>query len=236
MDLADTDFSGTRGSIIRPATKAQSEKVVCTEDVGGPLRILISGGTGMLGTSLSQRLESEGHEIVRLVRRETRATAGMAPEKMVRWDPASEQFDETQPEEMDALVHLAGASIADGRWTAARKELLRSSRVNATRNLMAALSRLKRPPGVIISASAIGYYGNRGEEKLTESSAPGNEFLSQVCREWESQSSRGIEWGARVASLRFGVIFAAQGGALPRMVLPFKLGIGGKLGSGRQWM
>jgi uncharacterized protein (TIGR01777 family) len=200
------------------------------------LRILISGSTGLLGTSVVERLGSEGHEIVRLVRPETLATPGIESANAVRWDISSDHFDGTRAEGTDALIHLAGASIADGRWNAARKDLLRTSRIDATRHLITALSRLKRPPSVIVSASAIGYYGDRREEELTESSTPGNDFLAQLCREWESEASRGIEFGARVTTLRFGIILAGHGGALPRMALPFKLGIGGKLGSGRQWM
>ena len=200
------------------------------------MRILISGSTGFLGTALIQRLESEGHEVVRLVRPATSAIPGTAAAKMVSWDPLSNQFDAARAEGADALIHLAGASIADGRWNAARKSLLRTSRIDATRHLIAALSRLQRPPGVIVSASAIGYYGNRAEEELTESSAPGTDFLAKLCIDWESEVARGAQFGARVVMLRLGIILAAHGGALPRMALPFKMGVGGKLGSGRQWM
>jgi uncharacterized protein (TIGR01777 family) len=134
------------------------------------------------------------------------------------------------------LVHLAGASIAGGRWNASRKSLLRTSRIDATRHLMQALSKLQRPPRVIVAASAVGYYGNRGDETLTEASVPGKDFLAELCREWESETARGTEFGSRVVSLRFGIILASHGGALPRMAMPFKLGAGGKLGSGQQWM
>jgi uncharacterized protein (TIGR01777 family) len=149
---------------------------------------------------------------------------------------AREDFDATAAEGADALVHLAGASIADGRWNAARKNLLRTSRVEATRHLMGALSMLKQPPRVIVASSAIGYYGDRGDETLTEASAPGNDFLPELCREWEAENARGSEFGARVVMLRFGIILATHGGALPQITLPFKLGAGGRLGSGRQWM
>jgi uncharacterized protein (TIGR01777 family) len=131
---------------------------------------------------------------------------------------------------------LAGASIADGRWNAARKNLLRTSRIEATRHLIGALSQLQSPPRVIVASSAIGYYGNRGDETLTETSAPGGDFLSALCREWEAETARGTEFGARVVMPRFGIILAAHGGALPRMALPFKIGAGGRIGSGRQWM
>jgi uncharacterized protein (TIGR01777 family) len=201
------------------------------------MRILVSGSTGFLGTALIDSLEREGHTIVRLVRPDTGdLDAGRDRAQTVRWDPVGGQFDATAAEGADALVHLAGASIADGRWNAARKNLLRSSRIEATRHLIAALSRLKQPPRVIVASSAIGYYGDHLDETLTEASAPGADFLSALCRAWEAETARGAEFGARVVMLRFGIILAAHGGALPRMALPFKLGAGGKLGSGRQWM
>ena len=153
------------------------------------MHILISGSTGLLGTSVAERLENEGHEIVRLVRPETLATSGIPASKMVRWDTSSGQFDGTQAEGTDALIHLAGASIADGRWSASRKNLLRASRIDATRHLITSLSRLKRPPSVVVSALAIGYCDDRREEELTESSPPGNDFLAQLCCEWESEVS-----------------------------------------------
>jgi len=212
------------------------------------MRILVSGSTGFLGTALIPVLQREGHTILRLVRPDTaRRGASMGAEKTVRWDPSATQpgragleasvdFDADAADGADALIHLAGASIAGGRWNEARKKLLRSSRVDATRHLMGALSRLKQPPRVIVAASASGYYGDRGDEALTETSAPGHNFLAEVCREWEAENARGVAFGARVVMLRFGIILAAHGGALPQIVLPFKLGAGGRLGSGRQWM
>jgi hypothetical protein len=212
------------------------------------MRILLSGSTGFLGTALIDALEREGHTIVRLVRPDTgRRDAAIDGKQNVRWDPvggkrvraplgAYQDFDANAAEGAEALVHLAGASIADGRWNAARKKLLRTSRVDTTRHLMGALSRLNQPPRVIVAASAVGYYGDRGDETLTEASAAGNDFLSGLCREWETENARGSEFGARVVMLRFGIILAAHGGALQRIVLPFKLGAGGRLGSGRQWM
>ncbi len=201
------------------------------------MRILVSGSTGFLGSSLIDVLEREGHTILCLMRPDTRkGDANSARAQTVRWDPVRGEFDAVAAEGADALVHLAGASIADGRWNAARKILLRTSRIEATRHLIGALSKLQRPPRVIVASSAIGYYGNRGDETLTESSAPGGDFLSALCREWEVETARGTEFSARVVMLRFGVILAAHGGALPRMALPFKMGAGGRLGSGRQWM
>lgn len=201
------------------------------------MRILVSGSTGFLGTALVETLEAEHHSVSRLVRPKTaRKDAAGKNAPTVAWDPVADQFDSAGAEGADALLHLAGASIAGGRWNAARKKLLRASRIDATRQLMGALAKLQRPPRIIVAASAIGYYGNRGEETLTEVSAPGNDFLAGLCREWEAETARGSEFGARVVSLRFGIILAAHGGALPRMALPFKFGAGGRLGNGRQWM
>ena len=201
------------------------------------MRILVSGSTGFLGTALIAALEREGHTIARLVRPDTGQTKVVGAEKqIVRWDPVGGEFDAKAAEGADALVHLAGASIADGRWNAARKKLLGTSRVEATRYLMGALAKLQQSPRVIVASSASGYYGDRGDEPLTETSAPGNGFLPGLCREWEAESARGGEFGARVVMLRFGIILAAHGGALAKMALAFKLGAGGRLGSGTQWM
>ena len=201
------------------------------------MRILVSGSTGFLGTALIQSLEREGHAIVRLARPDTGSRQKGSPtSQTIRWDPVGGEFDAAGAEGADALVHLAGASIAEGRWNDSRKNLLRTSRIDATRQLMGALSKLQRPPQVIVASSAIGYYGNRGDETLTETSGPGNDFLAQLCQAWEAETARGAEFGARVVMLRFGIVLDAHGGALPRMTLPFKMGAGGKLGSGLQWM
>ena len=201
------------------------------------MHILVSGSTGFLGTALVQSLEQQGHAIARLVRPGTaQKNAGGGRAQAIPWDPVAGQIDAAGAEGADALIHLAGASIAGGRWNASRKALLRTSRIDATRHLIGALAKLQRPPRVIVAASAIGYYGNRGDETLTEASAPGNDFLAGLCREWEAETARGAEFGARVVNLRFGIILAAHGGALPRMALPFKFGAGGRLGDGRQWM
>lgn len=201
------------------------------------MRILVSGSTGLIGTSLLEMLERKGHETVPLVRPESaQRGANTTRTQTVRWDPVTGQFDATAAEGADALVHLAGASIAGGRWNSSRKNLLRTSRVDATRHLVGALSRLQHPPCVIVASSAIGYYGDRGDEQLLETSPPGGDFLSALCRDWEAETARGAEFGARVVMLRFGIILAAEGGALLRMALPFKLGAGGRLGSGQQWM
>lgn len=201
------------------------------------MRILVSGSTGFLGTAVIGALEREGHTVARLVRPQTsRGKAARGADQTVAWDPVAGTFDSAGAEGADALVHLAGASIADGRWNASRKKLLRTSRVDATWQLFGALGKLQRPPRVILGASAVGYYGSRGDETLTETSEPGRDFLAAVCQEWERETARGAEFGARVASLRFGIILAARGGALPKMLTPFRLGVGGRLGTGRQWM
>jgi uncharacterized protein len=205
------------------------------------MRILVSGSTGLVGTALVEALQEQGHSVSRLVRPSTARDAAAGAEKQgfagdVAWDPIAGQFDAAAAEGADALVHLAGASIAGARWNAAHKKLLRTSRIDATRHLVGALAELQRPPRVIVAASAIGYYGNRGDETLTEASPPGNDFLAGLCREWEAETARATEFGARVVCLRSGIVLAAHGGALPRMALPFKLGAGGRLGDGQQWM
>jgi uncharacterized protein (TIGR01777 family) len=201
------------------------------------MRILVSGSTGFLGMALVESLEGQGHTIARLVRPGVaRKDIARDDSQAVAWDPVAGRFDAGAAEGADALIHLAGASIAGGRWNGSRKELLRTSRIDATRHLIGVLAKLQRPPRVIVAASAVGYYGSRGDETLTEASAPGNDLLAGLCREWETEAARGAEFDARVLNLRFGVILAAHGGALAQMALPFKLGAGGRLGDGRQWM
>jgi len=153
--------------------------------------------------------------------------------KDVRWDSVTNEFDAQAAEGADAVVHLAGASIGGGRWTPVRKALLHSSRVEATRHLVDSLSALNAKPKIFVGVSAVGYYGNRGDEKLTDHSGPGADFLAQICKDWERESSRAADLGARVVILRFGIILSTRGGALPRMLTPIKMFVGGKLGSGR---
>jgi uncharacterized protein len=195
------------------------------------MRIVISGATGLVGTALVDALRDEGHRVERFVRPGSNVLAGDIP-----WDPATAAIDIAKLEGTDAFVNLNGASIGDGRWTPERKNLLRSSRVETTRFLVDAMSRLRQKPRVFASASAIGFYGSRGDEVLTEASASGNDFLSALSREWEGEAQRAESFGIRTAILRFGVILSARGGALPRMLTPFKLGLGGRLGTGKQWM
>lgn len=197
---------------------------------GESLRVAISGAGGLIGSALARLVIAEGHEVLRLVRRPA------VDEAEVSWDPVSGNVEADKLEGLDAVVHLAGESIASGRWTASRMERIRASRVGPTRLLCEALARLEAPPGVIVSASAIGYYGNRGDELLDETSAPGEGFFPEVGQAWEAAVSGAEEAGIRVVKLRTGVVLSRGGGALSRMLLPFRLGLGGRLGSGRQFM
>lgn len=195
------------------------------------MRILMTGASGLVGTTLSAALTADGHTVGRFTRPGTQPRPGD-----VAWNPQTGDFDAKTAERADAVVNLAGASIAEGRWTAKRKAILRASRVDLTERLVHGLSRLDQPPAVFISASAIGYYGDRGEESLTELSPPGGDFLSQISRDWETAAMESERSGMRAVILRFGVILSKKGGALPQMMRPVKMGVGGKLGSGRQWM
>ena len=194
------------------------------------MRVLISGATGMVGTALGGLLKAQGHEVTRLVR------AGKATGTDVVWDPQAGNLDSTRLEGFDAVVHLAGENIAGGRWTEKRKERILQSRAKGTRVLAEALARLQRPPKVLVSASAIGYYGDRGTEILSEASASGSGFLADVCKAWESATQPAAAKGIRVACIRIGLVLSVQGGALAKMLPPFRMGVGGKLGSGTQYM
>lgn len=195
------------------------------------MKILVSGSHGLVGKALIHSLTTDGHEVLRLVRG---ARAFGAPE--IEWHPNQGQLDAEHLEGLDAVIHLAGESIASGRWTESKKRAIRESRVKGTSLLSEALTRLSRPPSVFLSASAIGYYGNRGDEVLTEESAPGNDFLSSVCVEWENSTKAAMEKGIRTVHARFGIILDTNGGALAQMLGPFRMGIGGRVGSGKQWM
>jgi uncharacterized protein len=197
------------------------------------MRILISGSSGLIGKAISDALTRDGHTVGRLAR-PTRGAYAQTGD--VLWDPVAGAFGAAEADGVDAVVHLAGASIAGGRWTAARKSLLRSSRIEATRHLVESLGALERPPRIFVGASAIGYFGDRGDESLDEQSAPGADFLAALTQDWEREQAAAARFGARVVSMRFGIVLAKNGGALPRMAMPFKFGAGGRLGSGRQWM
>lgn len=200
------------------------------------MKILITGSTGLVGSALVSELKHAGHTVCRLVRPSTNAGAiGESGGFDVAWNPATGELGGAAVG-ADAVVNLAGASIADGRWTAERKALLRSSRVDTTRALVGALARMAIRPRVLVSASAIGYYGDRAEEILTEESGPGRDFLSEIGKEWEAEAEKADALGIRVVRARFGVILAKDGGALPVMARPFRFGLGGRIGSGKQWM
>lgn len=194
-----------------------------------PQRILLSGASGFIGSKLKVFLQLCGHQVVRLVRRKEDAA-----EDAVYWDPAHGNFEKDGFEGFDAVIHLAGAGLAQGRWTKEKKEQFFLSRCRDTWLLSQVLSRLYRPPKTVICASAIGFYGNRGEEELTEESARGQGFLADLCEKWEQATSSIENRGARVVHARFGVVLSAKGGMLQKMLLPFRLGLGGKMGSGKQ--
>lgn len=199
------------------------------------MKVLVTGSSGLVGTALAEELKRTGHTVVRLVRPGSAGSWRTTEGFDVEWNPATGALGGAAVG-ADAVVNLGGASIASGRWTEERKKLLRTSRVETTDALVSALARMSIRPRVLISASAIGYYGNRGEEQLTEESAPGTDFLSVIASEWEAAAVKAEAIGIRVVRARFGVILAKQGGALPQMARPFRFGVGGKLGSGQQWV
>ena len=194
---------------------------------GDGMDVLVSGATGLIGSALVPRLEAEGHRVIRLSRSEP------SSENAVRWDPERGTLDRAPLEGVEAAVHLAGESIAEGRWNEEKKARILESRAEGTRLLAEALAGLPAPPRVLVSASATGYYGDRGNELLTEESAPGTSFLSTVCREWEAAAGPAREAGIRVVHPRFGIVLSTEGGALAQTLPIFKLGAGGRIGSGR---
>ncbi len=193
------------------------------------MKILVTGASGLVGTALVPALRLSGHEVVRLVREKNGK-----PDTLF-WNPDLGQIDLMRLDGFDAVVHLAGENIAGGRWSKNRKARIRDSRVKSTRLLADAFAQCKAPPKTWICASAIGFYGDRGDELLAETSAAGEGFLAEVCRAWEAECASAAA-GMRVVNVRFGIILSSGGGALGKMLLPFKFGAGGKLGSGEQWM
>jgi len=198
-------------------------------------KILISGSHGLVGSALVKLLTTEGHEVVRLLRHASAAGSTEISTDIV-WHPETGLIDKEGLEGLDAVVHLAGENIAEGRWTSQKKRAILESRVKGTTLLAQSLAKLSQPPTVFVSASAIGYYGDRGDEQLTEQSAPGTGFLADVCREWEEATAPAAEKGIRTVLARFGIILDANGGALAKMLTPFRMGIGGRVGNGKQWM
>src|SRR5437868_4126378 len=199
------------------------------------MAIWVTGSTGLVGTALVKALASDGHTVCRLLRPQSKSTSDSKDGFDVAWNPATGELGGAGVGP-DAVVNLAGASIAGGRWTKDRKALLRSSRIDTTRALVKALAKMNARPRVLVSASAIGIYGDRGDEVLTEESKPGTDFLAGLAREWETEALKAEALGIRVVLARFGIILSRHGGALAKMLLPFKLGLGGRLGSGKQWM
>ncbi|WCO68540.1 TIGR01777 family oxidoreductase [Iamia majanohamensis] len=193
------------------------------------MRIAVTGSHGLIGGALVRSLEGDGHRVVRVVR-------GTPGPSEVRWDIDAGEIDTAGLEGLDGVVHLAGAGIASSRWTEEHKAAVLHSRSRGTALLSEALASLSEPPPVLVSGSAIGYYGDRGDEVLTEDSPPGEGFLPEVCLAWEAATGLAASAGIRVAHVRTGIVLSPDGGALGKQLLPFKLGLGGPAGAGHQWM
>lgn len=193
------------------------------------MNVALSGASGLIGSVLARSLEADGGCCRRLVRRRP-----SRPDEL-EWRPERGLAESSAAEGLDTLIHLAGENVAAGRWTAGRRSRISGSRGPATRRLVESLSRLEQPPRVFVCASAVGYYGDRGDELLDEDSTSGAGFLASVCREWEAAARTARAVCERVVILRFGVVLSARGGALARMLPPFRLGFGGRLGPGRQY-
>jgi uncharacterized protein (TIGR01777 family) len=197
------------------------------------MRALITGATGFIG----RRLFSELGRPVVLSRHPARARASLGSNaEIFGWDPEAAPPPKESLRNVDVIFHLAGESVGEGRWTPERKQLIRQSRVLGTHHLVDAIASVDPRPRVLVCASAVGYYGDRGDEQLDETSPPGSDFLAEVCQAWEAEAARARGLGLRVVSVRTGLVLGSSGGALVRMLPPFKLGVGGRLGSGRQWM
>jgi uncharacterized protein (TIGR01777 family) len=196
------------------------------------VKALVTGATGFIGRHLLPWLKWPAV----LTRNPERAGTALANVEIHRWEPETGPPPAEAFRGVDTVFHLAGESVAAGRWSATRKQRIRDSRVLGTRHLVAALAALKERPAVLVSASAIGYYGDRGDEALDEDALPGNDFLAGVCKEWEAEANQAAELGIRVVTPRIGIVLGKGGGALEKMLTPFRLGLGGRLGSGRQWM
>jgi uncharacterized protein (TIGR01777 family) len=194
------------------------------------MRVLVTGASGLIGTALQRSLRERGHELLLASRSEPK------DDSWIQWSAESGFADARELEEIDAVVHLAGESVSGLRWTDEKKKAIRDSRVLGTRSIVDAIAELETRPRVLVAASAIGFYGDRGDEVLTETSRSGKTFLAEVSREWEAEARRAEDSGVRTVLLRTGIVLSKDGGALGTMLMPFKLGLGGVVGDGKQWM
>lgn len=194
------------------------------------MKILVSGASGLVGRALIPALEEDGHAVLRLVRHPVRD-----PGEEMQWNPYADRIDESSLPPFDAVIHLSGESIS-GRWNAAKKRAIYDSRIRSTAYLAECMERMEKPPAVWLCASAIGYYGTRKDETLTERAIPGKNFLATVCEDWEKATKPASDRGVRVVNMRLGVVLAKEGGTLPLMMRPFKMGVGGIIGNGRQYL
>ena len=195
------------------------------------MRVLLTGSSGLIGSELVPYFRAAGHSVTRLVRRPAHEGG-----KEIAWDPAEGKLDPAALDDFDAAIHLAGENLAARRWSPEVKASIRESRAESTSLLASTLAELKHPPKILVSASAVGIYGDRGDDTLDETSAAGKGFLADVCRAWEGATEVAAAMGIRVVTLRTGFVLSAAGGGLSKMLTPFKLGLGGRLGSGRQYM
>ena len=193
------------------------------------MKVLITGSSGLIVSALTESLEANGHEVIRLLRKKL-------DDKSPAWDPENSVIDLGDVTGIDAVIHLAGENIAAGRWNAQKKERILSTRVKGTKLLAEFFAASDHKPRIIISASAVGIYGDRGEELVDETSEPGNGFLAGVCKQWEQATTPAVDAGIRVANVRFGMILSTSGGALKKMLGPFRMGLGGIIGNGKQYV
>ena len=222
-------------SCQHPASRRKLELAISSEGCSN-VRIAITGATGFIGSRLCRALKERGDEVIAITRDTARAAAVLPPKtEVISWDPTSDAPSALKMPRIDAVVHLAGASIA-GRWNKERKLAIYESRIVGTRKLVESLEAQAERPRTLINGSAIGYYGDRGDESLDEDSSVGQGFLAEVCLAWETEAMRAEDLGLRVVRIRTGVVLGPDGGALKAMIAPYRLGLGGRLGSGRQWM
>jgi uncharacterized protein len=194
------------------------------------MKIVVGGSTGLVGTALIPLLQDSGHQVVQLIRGDLQDASSQ-----IQWDPKNGQLDAAELEGVDVVIHLGGHNIASGRWTAARKKLMVESRVESANLLATTIASMSKPPKTFVCASAIGFYGDRDQDVMTEQSEPGPDYISDLCQQWEASVEPARTAGVRVVSLRIGVVLSPNGGALHKMLTPFKLGGGGVVGSGLQW-